>query len=119
MEDKRKKKPTATAVVKEIKRQTKRIYSAEEKIRVVLEGFRGEESIAAICRKYNLHPNTYYTWMKEFMEAGKRRLSGDTTREATRDEVSDLKAENEELKKALGKLYMDYEVAKKRLIGLE
>lgn len=115
----RKKKPSATQVVKEIKRRTKRIYSAEEKIRIVLEGFRGEESIAAICRKYDIHANTFYTWTKEFMEAGKRRLSGDTTREATRDEVAELKAQNDELSKALGKLYMEKEDLKKTLNGLK
>jgi transposase len=119
MEEKKKKKPSATQVVKEIKRRTKRIYSAEEKIRIVLEGFRGEESIAAICRKYDIHANTFYTWTKEFMEAGKRRLSGDTTREATRDEVTELKVQNEELRKALGKLYMEKEELKKSLNGLE
>ena len=87
MEEKKKKKPSATEVVKEIKCRTKRIYSAEEKIRIVLEGFRDEVSIAAICRKYDIHANMYYTRSKEFMEAGKRRLSGDITREDTRDEV--------------------------------
>ena len=119
MERKNKKKPTATQVVKEIKRRAKRIYSAEEKIRIVLEGFRGEESIAAICRKYDIHANTFYTWTKEFMEAGKRRLSGDTTREATRDEVAELKAQNDELSKALGKLYIEKEDLKKTLNGLK
>ena len=119
MEEKKKKKPSATAVVKEIQRRTKRIYSAEEKIRIVLEGLRGEDSIAAICRKYDLHANTYYTWTKEFMEAGKRRLSGDTTREATRDEVTDLKHQNDELKKALGTLYLENEDLKKSLNGLK
>ena len=67
MEEKKKKKTSATEVVKEIKRRTKRIFSPEEKIRIVLEGLRGEDSIAAICRKYDLHINTYYSWSKEFM----------------------------------------------------
>jgi transposase len=114
-----KKKPTATEVVKEIKRRAKRIFSAEEKIRIVLEGLRGEESIAAICRKYDIHPNSYFTWSKEFMEAGKRRLSGDTTREATRDEVSELKAENDELKRELANLYLKNQGLKKSLNGYE
>jgi len=113
MEEKKKKKPTATEVVKEIKRRTKRIFSPEEKIRIVLEGLRGEDSIAAICRKYDLHINTYYSWSKEFMEAGKRRLSGDITREATRDEVSDLKAQNDDLKKVLAELYLENKSLKK------
>ena len=117
MEAKKRKKPSATEVVKEIKRRTKRIYSPEEKIRIVLEGIRGEDSIAAICRKYDLHANTYYSWAKEFMEAGKRRLSGDTTREATRDEVSELKAQNDQLKKALANLYLENENLKKTLNG--
>ena len=118
MQDK-KKKPSATEVVKEIKRRTKRIYSPEEKIRIVLEGMRGEDSIAAICRKHDLHANTYYSWAKEFMEAGKRRLSGDTTREATRDEVAELKVQNDELKKALANLYLENEDLKKTLNGYE
>jgi transposase len=114
-----KKKPTATEVVKEIKRRTKRIFSPEEKIRIVLEGLRGEESIAAICRKYDIHQNSYFTWSKEFMEAGKRRLSGDITREATRDEVSDLKIQNDELKKELANLYLENKRIKKSLNGYE
>jgi transposase len=112
MEEKKKKKPSATEVVKEIKRRTKRIFSPEEKIRIVLEGLRGEDSIAAICRKYDLHINT-------FMEAGKRRLSGDITREATRDEVSDLKAQNDDLKKVLADLYLENKSLKKSLNGYE
>jgi transposase len=119
MEEKKKKRPSATEVVKEIKRRTKRIFSPEEKIRIVLEGLRGEDSIAAICRKYDLHINTYYSWSKEFMEAGKRRLSGDITREATRDEVSDLKAQNDDLKKVLADLYLENKSLKKSLNGYE
>ena len=119
MKDRKKKKPSATEVVKEIKRRTKRIYSPEEKIRIVLEGMRGEDSIAAICRIHDLHANTYYSWAKEFMEAGKRRLSGDTTREATWDEVAELKAQNDELKKALANLYLENEGLKKSLNGYE
>jgi transposase len=119
MEEKKKKKPSATAVVKEIKRRTKRIFSPDEKIRIVLEGFRGEDSIAALCRKYDIHVNTFYSWTKEFMEAGKRRLSGDITREATRDEVSELKAQNDELKKILAELYLENKSIKKSLNGLE
>jgi transposase len=119
MEEKKKEKPSATEVVKEIKRRTKRIFSPEEKIRIVLEGLRGEDSIAAICRKYDLHINTYYSWSKEFMEAEKRRLSGDITREATRDEVSDLKAQNDDLKKVLAELYLENKSLKKSLNGYE
>jgi len=110
-------KPSTTAIVKEIKRRTKRIFSAEEKIKIVLEGLRGEDSIAAICRKYDLHPNSYFTWSKEFMEAGKRRLNGDVIREATRDEVSELKAQNDELKRELANLYLETKSLKKSLNG--
>ena len=112
-----KKKPSATAVVKEIKRRTKRIFTAEEKIKIVVEGLRGEESIAAICRKYDIHPNSYFTWSKEFMEAGKRRLNGDVIREATRDEVAELKAQNDELKRELANLYLETKALKKSLNG--
>ncbi len=81
-------------VVQEIRRKTRRRFSAEEKIRIVLEGLRGEESIATLCRKEGLAPNLYYRWSKEFLEAGKKRLVGDTSREATAPEVTDLRKEN-------------------------
>jgi transposase len=115
----RKKKPTATEVVKEIKRRTRRVFSAEEKIKIVLEGLRGEDSIAAICRKYDIHQNSYFKWSKDFMEAGKRRLSGDTTREASSDEVTGLKHENDELKRELANLYLKNQSLKKSLNGYE
>ena len=78
---------SAERVVRDIRRKTRRRFSAEEKIRIVLEGLRGEESIAALCRREGLNPNLYYRWSKEFLEAGKKRLLGDTTREATSTEV--------------------------------
>ena len=112
-----KKKPTAAAVIKDIKRQTRRIYSSEEKIKIVLEGLRGEDSIAAICRRYNIHENLYYKWSKDFIEAGKRRLSGDTQREANSTEVSALKRENDDLKKLLADLYLENRAIKKNLNG--
>ena len=96
-----KKKRNPEQVVREIKRKTQRRFTSEEKIRIVLEGLRGEESIAAICRKEGISPNLYYTWSKSFLEAGKKRLSGDTQREATTDEVTNLKRENEDLKRIL------------------
>jgi len=108
-----KKKPSATQIVKEIKRRTRRRFTAEEKNRIVLEGLRGEETITAICRKYDIHQNNYFKWSKEFIEAGKRRLSGDTLREATRDEVSELRRTNELLKRELGELYLDNKELKK------
>ena len=92
MTDKKKRNPEQ--VVREIKRKTRRRFTSDEKIRIVLEGLRGEESIAAICRKEGISPNLYYTWSKSFLEAGKKRLSGDTQREATSNEVTVLKREN-------------------------
>jgi len=115
----RKKKPTATEVVKEIKRRTRRVFSSEEKIKIVLEGLRGEDSIAAICRKYDIHQNSYFKWSKDFMEAGKRRLSGDILREANRDEVIELKQQNDEVKRELANLYLENKGLKKSLNGYE
>jgi len=112
-------KPTATQVVKEIRRNTRRKFSAEEKIKIVLEVLRGEDTIAAICLKYGIHQNNYYKWSKEFIEAGKRRLSGDTLREATRDEVSELRRQNELLKRELGGLFLENKELKKTLDGFE
>jgi transposase len=113
------KKQTATQVVKEIKRRTRRKFSAEEKIKIVLEGMRGEDTIASICRKYGIHSNNYFKWSKEFIEAGKRRLSGDTLREASRDEVVELRRMNDLLKRELGEMFVEYKELKKTLDGLE
>jgi len=118
MEEKNKKQ-SATQVVKEIKRRTRRTFTAEEKIKIVLEAMRGEDTIAAVCRKYAIHSNNYFKWSKEFIEAGKRRLSGDTLREATRDEVTDLRKMNDLLKRELGELYVENKELKKTLTGLE
>jgi len=114
-----KKKQSATQVVKEIKRRTRRKFSAEEEIKIVLEALRGEESIAAVCRKYGIHANNYFQWSKEFIEAGKRRLSGDTLREASRDEVKELRRMNDLLKRELGEMYVENKELKKTLNGLE
>ena len=89
---------SAERVVRDIQRKTRRRFSAEEKIRIILEGLRGEESIASLCRREGLNPNLYYRWSKEFLEAGKKRLLGDTTREATSTEVADVRKEVAELK---------------------
>jgi len=113
-----KKKRNPEQVVREIKRKTRRRFTSEEKIRIVLEGLRGEESIAAICRKEGISPNLYYTWSKSFLEAGKKRLSGDTKREATSDEVTTLKRENDDLKKILAETFVKYEQIKKNRSGL-
>ena len=103
--------------VRDIRRRTRKKYSAEEKIRIVLEGLRGEESIAELCRKEGLNPNVYYRWSKEVMEAGKKRLSGDTVREATSDEVKELRAETAALKETLGEMVMENRLLKKSVLG--
>src|SRR5271167_1027743 len=90
---------SAEKTVRDIRRATRRHHSAEEKIRIVLEGLRGEVSIAELCRKEGINQNLYYRWSKEFLEAGKKRLAGDTAREATSDEVKDLKAEARQLER--------------------
>ncbi len=99
--------------VKEIRRRTRRKYSTEEKIRIVIEGLRGEISIAELCRQEDIHPNLYYNWSKEFLEAGKKRLVGDTVREANSSEVKDLRRENEQLKQGLSELYLKNRYLKK------
>ena len=103
--------------VREIRRKTRRKYSAEEKIRIVLEGLRGEESIAELCRRESISPNLYYTWSKEFVEAGKRRLAGDTKREANSSEVSELKSENDQLKHTVAELTLRVRGLKKSIAG--
>lgn len=113
-----KKKSTTESKVREIKRATKRKFSAEEKIRIVLEGLRGEESLAALCRRESIHPNLYYNWSKEFLEAGKKRLNGDFKREATSSEVQELRTENDELKKLVAELILDQRLAKKNPSGI-
>jgi transposase len=112
-------KTSVTSLVKEIKRRTRRIFSAEEKIKIVMEGMRGEESLRELCRRYAIHENQYYKWSKEFIEAGRKRLSGDTEREASSGEVKDLRSENDSLKKELAELYLQNKVLKKTLNGLE
>ena len=107
------------SVVRDIKRKTRRVFNAEEKIRIVLEGLKGEESIATICRRESIHPNLYYKWSKEFLEAGKRRLAGDTVREATSSEVNDLRGENDILKQVVAELMLKNRMLKKSQTGLE
>jgi len=112
-------KRSSESIVREIKRKTRKRYSAEEKIRIVLEGLRGEESIATICRREGIAPNLYYKWSKDFLEAGKRRLQGDIVREATSGEVTDLREENEQLKQLVAELSLKNRVLKKSLTGME
>jgi len=113
-----KKKQSSEATVREIRRRARRRFSAEEKIRIVLEGLRGEESIAALCRREGIASNLYYRWSKEFLESGKKRLAGDTMREATSDEVRKLRTENRELKEVVAELTLKNRVLKKSLTGL-
>ncbi len=104
---------SAEKVVQDIRRKTRRRFSAEEKIRIVLEGLRGEESIATLCRRAGLNPNLYYRWSKEFLEAGKKRLVGDTTREATSTEVTDLRTENSHVKQVVAEMVLENRLRKK------
>src|SRR6266699_6407177 len=92
---------SAEKTVRDIRRATRRHHSAEEKIRIVLEGLRGEDSIAELCRREGINPNLYYKWSKEFLEAGKARLTGDTKRQASSNEVDALRHENEQLKQVV------------------
>ena len=107
------------SVVREIKRKTRRKFNPEERIRIMLEGLKGEDSIAAICRREGIAPSLYYKWSKSFLEAGKQRLKGDTMREANSDEVGELRKENEQLKQLVAELSLKNRVLKKSLSGLE
>ncbi len=111
------KKSSSQKTIRDIRRVTRRHYSAEEKIRIVLEGLRGEDTIAELCRREGLNSNVYYRWSKEFMGAGKKRLAGDTAREATSDEVKQLRAESSALKETLGELLMENRLLKKSMLG--
>lgn len=111
------KKQSTESKVREIKRRTRKKYSSEEKIRIILEGLRGDESIAEICRKAGINSNVYYKWSKDFLEAGKRRLSGDIKREATISEVQELKNENMDLKQLVAELSLENRMYKKNDTG--
>ena len=110
-------KKSAEVVVKDIRRATRRHFSAEDKIRIVLEGLRGEESIAELCRREGIAQSVYYSWSKEFLEAGKRRLAGDTARAATSDEVKDLRREALALKECVADLTLENRLLKKSMIA--
>lgn len=110
-------KPTADRVVKDIRRKTRKHHSAEEKIRIVLEGLRGEETIAALCRREGIATSLYYSWSKEFLEAGKKRLAGDTARQATSPEVKELRSESAALKEAVADLTLENRLLKKSMLG--
>ncbi len=111
-------KQSPEAVVRQIKRKTRRRFNSEEKIRIILEGLKGEDSIANICRREGIAPSLYYKWSKAFLEAGKQRLQGDTLREASSSEVADLRKENEQLKQLVAELSLSNRVLKKSLSGL-
>src|SRR5210317_1454889 len=108
---------SAEKTVRDIRRATRRKYSAEEKIRIVIEGLRGEDSVAELCRREGINTNVYYRWSKEFLEAGKKRLAGDTAREATTTEVKDLRSESAAPKEAVAELLMENRLLKKSVTG--
>lgn len=112
-------KAAADKVVRNIRRRTRQTYSAEEKIRIVLAGLRGEESIATLCRQEGIAESLYYSWSKEFLEAGKRRLAGDTARQATSPEIKDLRSESLALKEAVADLTLENRLLKKSMTGGE
>jgi transposase len=107
----------AEKAVRDIKRATRRHFSAEDKIRIVIAGLRGEDSIAELCRKEGISQNLYYRWSKEFLEAGKKRLAGDTVREATSDEVKTLRVQTRQLKEALAEATLENRLLKKSVVG--
>ena len=110
-------KEPAEQVVRNIRRRTRKQYSAEEKIRIVLSGLRGEDSIAELCRREGIAESLYYSWSKEFLEAGRKRLSGDTARQASSGEVKDLRREMHDLKEALAEQVLENRLLKKSMIG--
>src|SRR3954447_25568375 len=110
-------KAPAERIVQDIRRATRRHFSAEEKIRVVLEGLRGEASIAALCRREGIAESLYYNWSKEFLEAGKKRLAGDTARAATSDEVKALRKQAGDLKEVVAEQALELRILKKSMIA--
>lgn len=116
----RQKRDDAAAVektVRDVKRNTRRSFSTEDKIRIVLQGLRGEDSIAELCRREGIHVNQYYRWSKEFLEAGRKRLAGDTEREASTGEVKTLRDEAQQLKEALAEAMLENRLLKKSVLG--
>src|SRR6185312_5361453 len=110
-------KPSAEKVIKDIRRITRKQYGAEEKIRIVLDGLRGEESIAVLCRREGIAKSLYYNWSKEFLEAGKKRLAGDTARAATSDEVKALRKQAGDLKEVVAGQALELRILKKSMIA--
>ena len=114
---KQKRGDTPRQQMRKAKATGRRQFSAEDKIRIVMEGIRGEEPVSVICRREGLHTTVYYRWLKDFLEAGKQRLRGDSLREARRDEVQALKAETERLKQLVGEYALELIALKKSLVG--
>ena len=110
-------KDAAERTIRDIRRRTRKQYSAEEKIQVVLAGLRGEESIAALCRREGIAESLYYSWSKEFLEAGKKRLAGDTERQANSGEVKDLRREMRDMKELVAELTLENRLLKKSMIA--
>ena len=110
-------KEPAEKAVRDIRRWTRKQYSAEEKIRIVLSGLRGEDSIAALCRREGIAESLYYNWSKEFLEAGKKRLAGDTARQANTGEVKDLRREMRDMKELVAELSLENRLLKKSMIA--
>jgi transposase len=110
-------KDIADRTVRDIRRKTRKHHSAEEKIRIVLAGLRGEESIAALCRREGIVESLYYKWSKEFLEAGKKRLAGDTERQANTGEVKDLRREMRDMKELVADLTLENRLLKKSMIA--
>jgi len=111
------KKKSASSLISDLKRKTRKSYSSEEKIRIIIEGMRGESTIAELCRKEGISQGNYYKWSKDFMEAGKKRLNGDTMREANSSEVQELKSENIDLKELVAELSLEVRKLKKNFDG--
>ena len=111
------KEGSADKTIREIRRKTRRKFSAEEKIRIVIEGLRGEESISALCRREGIAPNLYYRWSKDFMEAGKKRLAGDIVRQANTSEVTGLRREARDLKEVVAEQTLELRLLKKSMLG--
>jgi transposase len=119
MTKKRSSKSSAANTIRNIRRNSRKQYSGEEKIRIVLEGLRGEETVAELCRREGISQSIYYRWSKAFLEAGKQRLVGNTKREASREDVQELRQENEQLKQLVAELALKNRILKKSVIGTE
>lgn len=119
MTKKKSSKSSASNTIRNIRRNSRKQYSGEEKIRIVLEGLRGEETVAELCRREGISQSVYYRWSKEFLEAGKQRLVGNIKREASSEDVQSLRQENEQLKQLVAELALKNRVLKKSVIGME